>query len=48
MEHIKIKKVRKYLIYTLLETFGKSFWRRDGDSNPGYAFDVYTLSRRAP
>ena len=21
--------------------------RRDGDSNPGYAFDVYTLSRRA-
>ena len=22
--------------------------RRDGDSNPGYAFGVYTLSRRAP
>lgn len=24
------------------------FLRREGDSNPRYAFDVYTLSRRAP
>lgn len=24
-----------------------SFLRREGDSNPRYAFDVYTLSRRA-
>jgi hypothetical protein len=23
-------------------------WRRDGDSNPGYAFGVYTISNRAP
>jgi hypothetical protein len=23
-------------------------WRRERDSNPRYAFDVYTLSRRAP
>ena len=23
-------------------------WRTEGDSNPRYAFDVYTLSRRAP
>ena len=23
-----------------------SFLRREGDSNPRYAFDVYTLSRR--
>jgi hypothetical protein len=23
-------------------------WRRDRDSNPGYAINVYTLSRRAP
>ena len=24
------------------------FWRTEGDSNPRYACDVYTLSRRAP
>ena len=23
-------------------------WRRDGDSNPGYAFGAYTISNRAP
>gem|GEM_PF-4686141 len=23
-------------------------WRRDRDSNPGYAINVHTLSRRAP
>ena len=24
------------------------FWRRDGDSNPRYAFGAYTISNRAP
>ena len=26
----------------------KKKWRRDRDSNPGYAINVHTLSRRAP
>ena len=34
------KKGRRILRFTGL-------WRSEGDSNPRYAFDVYTLSRRA-
>ena len=29
-------------------TFPTSTWRREGDSNPWYAYHVYPLSRRAP
>ena len=37
----KTKSTRRRLIYLTL-------WRTEGDSNPRYALNVYTLSRRAP
>ena len=30
------------------QALSKNHWRRDGDSNPRYAFGVYTISNRAP
>ena len=28
--------------------FAQFFWRRERDSNPRYAYDVHTISNRAP
>ena len=36
-----------YYTKMALKYFRAIFMRRDGDSNPGYPFGVYTLSRRA-
>ncbi len=48
--HLYTKKYIKGVeaLFLLIISTSCEFWRRERDSNPRYAINVHTLSRRAP
>ena len=47
-QHLHSKKARKYGLCWLFIFFIVTIWRKERDSNPRYAINVYTSSSRAP